>query len=216
MSFGRLTEAEDADWTSVGLTLRQVERMSVVDLTAVDAELMQAWQDDGQSRNPDLKLRRWQGPCPAAYIDARAAAKTAMNDAPRDELEWNDEIWTPETVRADEAAWEALGYELCVVMAMTGAGEAAAMTSVLLNTHRPKASWQGDTVVLAEHRGGRVGRWIKAAMWQLLRAERPGSTRLLTGNAQSNEHMLAINVAMGYRPDHELAIWQSEIGDIQL
>ncbi len=216
MAFGRLTDAEDADWRSVGLTRRQVERMSVVDVTAVDAELMQAWVDDGQWRNPDLELVRWQGPCPAEHVEALAAAKTAMNDAPLDELEWNDEVWTPETVAADEAGWRALGYEVAAVMAVTPDGDAAALTAVLLNTHRPAASWQGDTVVLADHRGRRIGRWIKAAMWQWLRAERPAVTRLMTGNADSNEHMLAINVAMGYRPDHEMALWQNDIADLGL
>ncbi len=216
MAFGRLTDAEDADWRSVGLTRRQVERMSVVDLTAVDAGLMQAWVDDGRSRNPDFELVRWQGRCPARHIEAFAAAKTAMSDAPLDELEWNDEVWTPETVAVDEAAWRALGYEVAVLMALTPGGEAAAMTAVLLNTYRPAASWQGDTVVLAAHRGRRIGRWIKAAMWQWLRAERPGVTRLMTGNADSNQHMLAINVAMGYRPDHEMAVWQNDIADLRL
>jgi hypothetical protein len=35
-----------------------------------------------------------------------------------------------------------------------------------------------------------------------------------TYNAQSNDHMLAINVAMGFRPHRTYTGWQAPIGDV--
>ena len=52
-------------------------------------------------------------------------------------------------------------------------------------------------------------------MWRRLRENHPELTRLRTGNADSNDGMLAINVAMGYRPAHESAGWQADVATLR-
>jgi hypothetical protein len=105
---------------------------------------------------------------------------------------------TPELVRdyerADAAVKEGFG-----ALAVTADGAAAGFTELQVNRHRPTIGFQGDTVVVAAHRGHRLGRWLKAAnLLQVLDAH-PGLRTVTTDNADSNEHMLAINEAMGYR-----------------
>jgi hypothetical protein len=52
-------------------------------------------------------------------------------------------------------------------------------------------------------------------MYFHLRESIPEVTRLRTGNAESNDPMLAINVAMGYRPAHASAGWQADISTLR-
>ena len=84
-------------------------------------------------------------------------------------------------------------------------------TAVHVNTHRPAASWQWDTVVLTAHRGRGIARWLKAAMWQYLRESEPEVTHLRTENAIDNDPMLSINQAMGFVPTNRFGGWQADL-----
>ncbi|MCP4228297.1 MAG: GNAT family N-acetyltransferase, partial [Actinomycetia bacterium] len=93
-------------------------------------------------------------------------------------------------------------------------GGAAAMPMILLHRDRPQIAYQGDTGVLAAHRGKRIGRWIKAANYQLVRQSHPELSAIETYNAQSNAWMLDINVAMGFRPHHHYTAYQGSIDEV--
>jgi hypothetical protein len=69
--------------------------------------------------------------------------------------------------------------------------------------------------VAAAHRGHRLGRWLKADNLARARAHQPALAVLQTGNAESNAHMLAINVDQGYRPYRLLANYQAPVGDVR-
>jgi RimJ/RimL family protein N-acetyltransferase len=49
------------------------------------------------------------------------------------------------------------------------------------------------------HRGHRLGLLAKIAMLELLAEREPQLTRILTGNADGNERMIAINADLGFR-----------------
>ena len=134
-----------------------------------------------------------------------------MKDAPTDDLDMADTVVDASMVRAEIKARAARGLEYQGILAVTAHGEAAGSTEVFVNRHRPAASWQWSTVVLPAHRGRRIGRWLKAAMWQRLRASEPEVTGLQTGNAASNAHMLAINTEMGFKPTHLMGCWQTDL-----
>ena len=72
----------------------------------------------------------------------------------------------------------------------------------------PKVMWVGSTGVRPEHRGHALGKWMKAAMTLRVLAEKPGVDDIRTGNADSNDAMLAINAAMGYRPLLGVTTWE--------
>ena len=59
---------------------------------------------------------------------------------------------------------------------------------------------QDDTLVLKEHRGHRLGMLLKVANLEFLQRERPGHPAVTTFNAAENEHMLAVNDALGFVP----------------
>ena len=208
IAWGDHTPAAHDFWAGLGAELRYTEQESRLDMASVDAELMARWVEAGPA---DLQLVHWARRCPEEWIDARVATANAMNDAPTDDLDIADTVVDAAMVRTEIEARAALGLEYQGVLAVTADGEAAGTTEVLVNRRRPAASWQWSTVVLPAHRGRRIGRWLKAAMWQRLRATEPEVTALQTGNAASNAHMLAINNEMGFQPTHLMGCWQADL-----
>jgi mycothiol synthase len=65
--------------------------------------------------------------------------------------------------------------------------------------------------VVAQHRGHRLGRWLKAANLRRALEHQPALDVLQTYNAESNPYMLAINVDMGYRPHRVYGTYQGGI-----
>ena len=212
IAWGDHTQAAHAFWTGLGAELRYTEQESRLDMTTVDPQLMAQWIEAGPT---DLQLVNWDRSCPEEWIDALVATANAMNDAPTDDLEMADTVVDAAMVRTEIEARTARGLEYRGVLAVTADGEAAGTTEVFVNRHRPAASWQWSTVVLPAHRGRGIGRWVKAAMWQRLRASEPEVTALQTGNAASNTHMLAINNAMGFQPTHLMGCWQAPLSVLE-
>jgi GNAT superfamily N-acetyltransferase len=211
MGWGPNVDAEADFWTSLGAPLRYTERMSALDVTAVDEALMTTWVDQRMDRAADVELVRWIGPCPDEHLDAWVRSRTAMNDAPMDDLDVNDVMLDADDIREDEDARRALGTDIMNLFAVDPDGGPVGHTTIHVNPYRPAASWQWDTVVLDRHRRRGIGRWLKAEMWRWLREAAPDVTRLRTGNAESNEAMLSINVAMGFTEAMVFGAWQAPI-----
>lgn len=211
MAWGPNSDTHHGFWTAAGGVRQYIERLSALDTTVVDPGLMAEWIEQRNERAGDVELVRWVGPAPEEHMAAWIRSRNAMNDAPTDGLDINDYLVTEADIREDEDARTALGTRLMHILGLTPDGEPVGHTSVHVNTFRPAASGQWDTVVLDAHRRRGIGRWLKAEMWRWLREVEPDVTRLLTGNAESNDPMLGINVAMGYRPVAEFAVWQAPI-----
>ena len=208
VAWGDHTPGRHAFWTGLGAGLRYTEQESSLDMDSVDPQLMARWIEAGPA---DLELVHLARRCPEEWIDAVVATVNAMNDAPTDDLDMADTVVDAAMVRAEIEARTARGLEYQGVLAVTAGGEAAGITEVFINRHRPAASWQWSTVVLPAHRGRGIGRWMKATLWQRLRATEPEVTALHTGNAASNAHMLAINNEMGFKPTHLMGCWQADL-----
>jgi hypothetical protein len=70
---------------------------------------------------------------------------------------------------------------------------------VVVETQRPVVADQHDTAVARAHRGHRLGMLLKAGMLLWLAEVEPQVETLDTWNAESNDHMIAVNEALGYR-----------------
>ena len=79
----------------------------------------------------------------------------------------------------------------------------------------PWLAYQDDTGVDPEHRNKGLGRWLKAAMAKRFVSEFPDVTAIETGNAGSNEPMLNINIAMGFKTVLEVNAWQGDIATVR-
>ena len=88
-----------------------------------------------------------------------------------------------------------------------GDGEIAGYTELELPFEREFA-YQSDTLVVGAHRGNGLGMLVKLANLVRLAESSPERTVVYTWNADENEHMLAINVALGFRSFALESTWQ--------
>jgi GNAT superfamily N-acetyltransferase len=161
----------------------------------------------------DYELLRIAGRTPAAMLPQLATMVAAINDAPTDDLDMEDEQYPPERVVAYEEAQEGRGHRLYRVVARhRESGELAGHTVVVVETARPGLGSQHDTSVVRAHRGHRLGFLLKAEMVRWLREVEPGLIDVDTGNAASNDHMVAINEELGYELIGHQVCFQRKLG----
>ena len=145
-------------------------------------------------------LVRREGRTPDHELEAVADMVSAINDAPTDDLDIEDEVFSPERVRDYESAQLGRGRRLFRVVARHRAsGQLAGNTVVVVDGERPELGEQHDTSVVRAHRGHRLGLLLKCDMNLWLRELQPQLREIDTWNAESNDHMISVNEALGYR-----------------
>jgi hypothetical protein len=87
-------------------------------------------------------------------------------------------------------------------------GELAAYSVLQHSASKPWLAQQDDTLVAKPHRGHRLGMLVKVLNLRRMMEAHPSVERILTFNAAENDHMLAINVALGFRPAGYDGEWQ--------
>ncbi|MEV6867171.1 GNAT family N-acetyltransferase [Streptosporangium subroseum] len=146
------------------------------------------------------RVRGWTAEAPQEVLVSYARARRAIFDAPKGGITWNAPEWTPERIRAEEAAYLAADVEQRTVVAVHEAtGDVAGLTELIIRPGQPDHGRQLDTAVLNEHRGHGLARAIKAAMMRRLVRERPDIVRISTQTAADNVHMATVNHQIGYR-----------------
>lgn len=148
-------------------------------------------------------LVQWRDRCPEELVEAFAIVCARMStDAPQGEAIMEAQVWDVERVRRVEAAHVEQGRQTHITaVRRRGSGELAGYTALNWHPDQPVAAMQGGTLVLREHRGRGLGRWIKTTNLQAAGQRWPSMERIYTGNAEENAPMLRINRAMGYLPD---------------
>jgi hypothetical protein len=156
------------------------------------------------------ELLGWTDRCLEEHIDQMAALMSRMStDAPAGELHYEEEEWDARRVRHVEDLWKRTGRESLVAVAKHKAsGEHAAYSVLQFSPLTPWVAEQDDTLVARKHRGHRLGMLLKLRNLRRLMAEHPSVERVLTFNAAENEHMLAINDGLGFRPAGYDGEWQ--------
>ena len=195
-----------------GLTHRQWAHQNRLLVADVDADLLRTWVAQAPERAGDYSLRTWDGPTPEPLVEAFAACTQVMNTAPMDDLDVEDERMTPDRLRVLEAARVEANVDwwtACAVHEPTGA--LAGFTQLSFSGWRPSVAKQNDTGVDPAHRDRGLGRWLKASMLLRLLEEKPRVERIDTWNAGSNEPMLGINHALGFRRVRVSGNWQGDL-----
>ena len=147
-------------------------------------------------------------------MDNVVTAVRAINTMPREDLQVEDWKITPDTLREWDRITRARGQEhRMAIVIEESTGASAAYTELFYDPRVPSILYQGGTATIQEHRGKGIGKWVKARMAQRVLDELPDSRYIRTGNAGTNAAMLAINVAMGFKPAWESVIWQIPLED---
>ncbi|MEO5663723.1 MAG: GNAT family N-acetyltransferase [Nocardioides sp.] len=122
-----------------------------------------------------------------------------MSEIPLGDLDLEDSEWTPERLRASEQRCVGIGRHILAALAIAPDGSVAGSSDVRINEADPSHGQIGITLVDPAHRGHRLGMSLKIASHDLALATYPECASVDTCNAEVNEHMNAVNEALGYR-----------------
>jgi GNAT superfamily N-acetyltransferase len=196
-----------------GYELEQVERSSRLALP-VSGELLGRLESEALARSKGYVLTGWDDSCPEDLVHAYARLKATMStDTPIAGMAWEGEDWDVGRVRGEEQILIRGGVQSAVTAAVQrGTGELVAYTVLNWRPGVPESIVQQDTLVTSEHRGRRLGMLIKVANLRRAQARWPAARSVLTWNANENQHMLAINIALGFKPAGYEGEWQKRLG----
>lgn len=201
---------------AVGAVNSYLDRRSRLRVADVDETLVDTWIVDAKSKAADYSLLFFDGPVPDEHLDAVMKVHEAMNDAPREGLDLEDEHDTVEHFRdREQRLFERGNRRIQLVARHDSTGEFAGFTTISWHPLLPQVGWQWGTAVSREHRGHAIGRWIKAANYRNLRELNPQAEFVDTWNAGSNKWMLAINDDLGFKPYIWYSAYQGTIESIK-
>lgn len=191
-----------------GYELGQLYRASALDVAGRGDEFRDRLAAALDEASDEYRLVAWRDHAPDDLVDSLAGAHERMSvDPPAGTISWEFEPWDAARVRDGERRSLAAGRTHLNVAAVTPDGEVAGFTELsLLPDSLAVEQW--DTIVLAPHRGHRLGLRLKLANLVALAEADPSRDRIYTWNADENAHMLAINVALGFRPFALESTWQ--------
>ncbi|TDD70088.1 N-acetyltransferase [Jiangella aurantiaca] len=193
-----------------GYQLEQVARISGLRLP-VDPELLASKRDAAHAAaGPDYRVVSWVGTTPPEWVGDLATLKTRMStDAPSAGLDMSEEKWDAARVADWDRQLADSGRErLTVAAEHVPTGRLAGFNELYLPADRARPVTQEDTLVLAEHRGRRLGTLLKVANLQRLAEVSPSSPMVTTFNAEENRHMLDVNEAVGFTPIGYEGAWK--------
>lgn len=196
-----------------GFTLEQVGRMSGLPLP-MDADVAASSLDAAQAAATGYRTVTWEGPTPDEYVDAFALMRTRMTtDTPNAGMEQTEDVWTADRIRAFDAIWAESPMSMLTTIAVeTATGRPAGYTELGVPAEPDRPAEQMDTLVLADHRGHRLGMLLKLINLRELSARFPDSRIVETMNAEDNRPMLDVNEAIGFVPLSYAARWKKRIG----
>lgn len=192
--------AGDAFAQAIGAKLDQEEVRRIQYLREIAPGKVASLRAAAEQAAAGYSLVFWTGAIPDAYCAPMAEVLNAFNDAPHGENR-EPEIWTAERVRERTGTLLRTGV-ICgysVAARRETDGEMAAFSQVLVAPEEPQWGFQQLTAVTRPHRGHRLGLLVKTAMLEWLAEAEPLLEWIVTGNAASNEYMIAVNEQLGYR-----------------
>jgi GNAT superfamily N-acetyltransferase len=208
-----LDEPAVAFAVAAGYELEQVERSSRLALP-VPPELLKRLEDEASARAADYTIMGWDDRCPEDLVQAYAGLKATMTtEVPIAGMNWDGEDWDAARVREEENRLVRSGVQSAVTAARHRvSGQLVAYTVLNWRAGVPDSIVQQDTLVIPEHRGHRLGMLIKVANLKRAHEKWPSARSVLTWNANENQHMLAINIALGFKPAGYEGEWQKRLG----
>lgn len=191
-----------------GFRSAQLNVQRRLSLLGTDDARIDRLHDDAAAHARAYELVRLVGAAPDLRADM-VELFAAINDAPLDDLDIEDDVYTAERVRCFEEAQTAMGQRLYRLLARrTYDGAWAGHTVLTVDPSRPTWGGQGDTSVVRAHRGHRLGLLLKTEMLRWLREAEPQLEQIDTWNSASNTAMIAVNDALGCTVVGQMTGWQ--------
>jgi GNAT superfamily N-acetyltransferase len=159
------------------------------------------------------ELVGWQDHCPDQFADRAAQiVPLVMSDSPRGDLDLEVEVWDATRYREYEGMIAARSRHQLVTAAIDRTnGRLVAMTDLNVPKSDHRVVAQLGTAVERDHRGHRLGLLVKTANLLSLMDRFPDAESIQTYNAAANEHMIAVNSELGFRPVERSTAFQLSI-----
>ncbi len=197
---------------AMGLDRAGEEVRRAQDLWSLDWDRLDALAAEAAGHHADYEIVPIGYPTPDTLLEPIAVMTAAINDAPTDDLDVEDEVFTADRVLAFEQSQFAYDRRMYRLVARHRAsGELAGHTIVIVPAVQPWIASQLDTSVVEGHRGHRLGMALKIAMLRALAEAEPQVRTLETWNAASNSYMIAVNETLGYRVVSGAIEWQKHL-----
>jgi len=184
---------------ALGFTKALEDGMKVVDLVETEPT-WEAIEARIAASHADYRVVTWRDNVPEEYVDDYCRlGEMFLDEAPTGELEVEPEKWDHDRVRAREQRNARESRHDCSAGVLAPDGSMVALTEVIVSDYTPWRGVQSGTLVAPDHRGHRLGLAVKLANHRQLREHFPQCRVLLTGNADVNAPMNAVNETLGYR-----------------
>lgn len=181
-----------------------------LDLNTVDSDAHDALLAQARSHASDYTLLQWTSPLPNDHLAGCAVLEGKMStDPPMDDLRWEPEVYDAERMRRRNDMIVARGLHQYTSAARHDAtGELVGMATLTRLATLPEHVDQWETIVLEEHRGHRLGLLLKIENLRFAQRAEAQLRFVHTVNADSNEAMLRVNLALGFQPVRAWAEWE--------
>jgi len=203
-----------------GYRLGQTARTSALDTREAAPTLAARLSDARRAAGDDYRVLSWVDATPEHLLDDLAVLHTRMStDTPAGDLPQEEDPWDPDRIRDAEARRAAAGRTgLTTAVEHVATGRLVGFTEIAVSPSGRRSdghayAYQQDTLVLAEHRGHRLGMLLKVENLRHLAREAPEVDRVVTWNADENRPMLAVNEALGFQHVATSGSWLRAVDD---
>ncbi len=200
LTLGTEEDEGHAFLSAIGAQEKMVGAENRLYLEGVDWDMVGRWVAEGRERSPETELIFYENRIPEEKFEEISPVLTALlNTMPWDDLEHGDIVFTPELFKEQYERLDELKGEHHTYITRETDGTISGMTDVTWVPQLPHQIGQQFTGVHPDHRGRGLGKWLKASMLEFIRSRYPEAKYIATGNANSNDPMLAINKKLGFK-----------------
>ncbi|WP_446666705.1 GNAT family N-acetyltransferase [Flexivirga sp. B27] len=147
----------------------------------------------------DYRVETFVGRVPEEHLPGLAELMRLLAvDSPSGEIDFDAEAVTPDRLRRMYDREAEQGRIHLSTLAIHNASGAVVAQSDLVMEGTVDFAVQLGTYVHREHRGHRLGMAVKVANLQRLQRDHPEPTFVRTMNAETNAHMVSVNVDLGF------------------
>jgi GNAT superfamily N-acetyltransferase len=184
----------------------------VLHVNDVDESVLDKMLEHAKDKADGYRVVRWIDAAPeelvhdVAYLDGRL-----LQDAPMGDTGWEAADVTSARVRRDEKCSKDRGRtNFHTGMVHEESGKLVAWTTISSQDVEPDHGWQQITIVDPEHRGHRLGAYVKVENYRFFTENCPEVAVIDTFNAHENSYMISINEEMGFRPQYAFQNWRRD------
>lgn len=191
--------------TAIGAEARHHHIQNRLQLSEVDWDEMDRWL---HPVGPEFTWEIHRGRIPFARMEEIIPEFNCLgDDVPIGTLDLPPFRWEMTAMREYYGELDRHGGTHNIVL-LKADGAIAALCETAYDARRPDRVFQNLTAVARPWRGRGLAKAVKAATLKLMREQHPSASLMITGNAEANAPMLAINHKLGFKEHRSGASYQ--------